>query len=458
MIGADVEVPCVDGRARRYVNLDYAASTPAMAGVWDVVGDFLPWYSSVHRGSGYKSQRATAAYEGARGAVAEFVGARDSTVVLVRNTTEAINVLAAALPTGTRVLSTSVEHHANMLPWRRHEVALLPVAGSAWELVERCEHALRVARPRIDVVAVTGASNVTGEVWPLAELAAVAHHYGAELFVDAAQLAPHRAIDMAGAGIDYLALSGHKLYAPFGAGALVARGRALEQGEPLLRGGGAIELVTLDEVVWADAPERHEAGSPNVVGAVALGAACRILCELGMDRVAAHERGLSARLAAGLATVPGLQPLALWNDPAVDRVGLATFNLEGYRHPLLAAILSAEHAIGVRHGCFCAHPLLAHLLGVPADELDRLGAEMRAGGRPALPGAVRASFGLGTAAEDIDRLVDALGQIARSGPRWGYLHDGAHDEYRPAPEVRALPRTARYEPAAASASARPLRS
>src|SRR5215218_1821523 len=143
MIGADVEVPCVDGRARRYVNLDYAASTPAMAGVWDVVGDFLPWYSSVHRGSGYKSQLATAAYEGARGAVAEFVGARDGTVVLVRNTTEAINVLAAALPTATRVLSTSVEHHANMLPWRRHDVALLPVAGSAWELVERCEHALR---------------------------------------------------------------------------------------------------------------------------------------------------------------------------------------------------------------------------------------------------------------------------------------------------------------------------
>ena len=458
MIGADVEVPCVDGRARRYVNLDYAASTPAMAGVLAAVQDFLPWYSSVHRGSGYKSQLATAAYEAARGAVAEFVGARDATVVLVRNTTEAVNVLAAALPAGTRVLSTSVEHHANMLPWRRHELAVLPVPGDASELVERCEHALRVARPRIDLVAVTGASNVTGEVWPLAELAAVAHHYGAELFVDAAQLAPHRAIDMAAAGIDYLALSGHKLYAPFGAGALVARGRALERGQPLLRGGGAIEIVTLDDVIWADAPERHEAGSPNVVGAVALGAACRILGEVGLDRVAARERALSARLAAGLARVPGLQPLALWSDPAVDRVGLVTFNLEGYRHPLLAAILSAEHAIGVRHGCFCAHPLLAHLLRVPPGELERLAAEVRAGGRPALPGAVRASFGLGTTAQDVDRLVDALAEIASTGPRWGYLHDSAHDEYRPAPEVRALPRTPRYEPAAASAPARPLRS
>jgi selenocysteine lyase/cysteine desulfurase len=458
MIGADVEVPCLDGRARRYVNLDYAASTPAMAGVWAAVEDFMPWYSSVHRGSGYKSRLATVAYEGARGAVAEFVGARDGTVVLVRNTTEAVNVLATALPAGIRVLSTAVEHHANMLPWRRHDVSVLPVPGSAWELVERCEHALRVAQPRMDLVAVTGASNVTGEVWPLAELAAVAHHYGAELFVDAAQLAPHRAIDMAATGIDYLALSGHKLYAPFGSGALVACGRALERGEPLLRGGGAIELVTLDDVVWADAPERYEAGSPNVVGAVALGAACRILGQLGMDRVAAHERALSARLAAGLARVPGLRPLALWDDPSVDRVGLVSFDLDGYRHPLLAAILSAEHAIGVRHGCFCAHPLMTHLLGVADANLERLRAEVRAGARVQLPGAVRASFGLGTTAEDVDRLVDALAEIARTGPRWGYVHDGPHDEYRPAADVRALPRTPRYEPAAASASARPLRS
>ena len=208
----------------------------------------------------------------------------------------------------------------------------------------------------------------------------------------------------------------------------------------------------------ATAPERYEAGSPNVVGAVALGAACRILGQVGMRRVEAHERGLSARLAAGLARVPGLRPLALWSDPTIDRVGLATFELEGYRHPLLAAILSAEHAIGVRHGCFCAHPLLAHLLAVPADELEALRTELRSGRRPAMPGAVRASFGLGTTAQDIDRLVDALAGIAQSGPRWGYVRDGAHDEYRPAPDVRALPRTASYAPAAANASARPLRS
>ena len=436
LLGSDLEVPCVDGRRRRYVNLDNAASTPVMADVWASVEAFVPWYSSVHRGSGAKSRVSTAAFEDARAAVAGFVGARaGDQVVFVRNTTEAINVLAAALPEGTRVLSTAAEHHANMLPWRRHDVRLLPFASSAQELLEACEGALREAR--FDLVAVTGASNVTGEIWPVAELAAIAHRHGAELFVDAAQLAPHRPIDMAGSGIDHLALSGHKLYAPFGAGALVAGSARLDVGAPLLRGGGAVKLVTADDVIWEDAPERYEAGSPDVVGVVALAAACRRLRELGMETVAAHERVLAGRLWRGLRTVGGLRTLRLW--PAAECVGVATFTLEGYPHPLLASILSAEHAIGVRHGCFCAHPLMARLLGVPDAEAARLGAELRAGRRPPLPGAVRASIGLGTTPGDIDRLIGALQELAAAGPRWRYRHVPERDEYEPvgrAPETR----------------------
>jgi selenocysteine lyase/cysteine desulfurase len=428
MLGTETEVACAGGRMLRYTNLDYAASTPVMADVWDAVQAFVPWYSSVHRGSGFKSQVATAEYEGARDAVARFVGARPGDeVVFVRNTTEAINVLAASLPAGTRVLSTLVEHHANMLPWRRHDVRLLPFTATADELVDATERALLAGR--VDLVAVTGASNVTGEIWPVDELAALAHRHGAELFVDAAQLAPHRAIDMARSGIDLLAFSGHKLYAPFGAGALVGRVR---EGEPLLAGGGAIELVTVDDVIWAAAPDRYEAGSPNVIGVVALAAACRALMELGMDVVEAHERSLAVRLWTALAGVPGLETLTLWPRGTVDRVGVAAFNVAGYRDPLLAAILSAEHAIGVRHGCFCAHPLMTHLLGVPDIESRRLHAELRAGRRPLLPGAVRASLGLGVTAEDVDRLIAALHEIARHGPRCEYVHVAEHDEYRPA--------------------------
>ena len=320
LLGADLEVPCVDGRWRRYVNLDYAASTPVMADVWAAVEAFIPWYSSVHRGTGAKSQVSTAAFEDAREDVARFVGARaDDRVVFVRNTTEAINVMAAAMPAGTRVLSSPVEHHANMLPWRRHDVRLLPFTASADALLDACERRLRAER--FDLLAVTGASNVTGEIWPVAQLAALAHDHGAELFVDAAQLAPHRAIDMAASGIDHLALSGHKLYAPFGAGALVAAGRRLDSEPPLLRGGGAVKLVTLDDVVWEDAPERHEAGSPDVVGVVALAAACRRLRELGMETVAEHERALAARLWDGLREISGLQMLRLWPTRRAGRRG-----------------------------------------------------------------------------------------------------------------------------------------
>lgn len=410
LVGADTEVPCADGRARRYVNLDNAASTAAMTEVWEAVAAFMPWSSSVHRGTGAKSQVATRAYEDARDDVRAFVGGRPGdAVVLVRNTTEALNVLAAALPPGTRVVSTPVEHHSNLLPWRRHDVELIPFPRSADDLLDSLERALPA-----DLVAVTGASNVTGEVWPLAEMAALAHRHGARLVVDAAQLAPHRPIDMAACGIDFLAFSGHKLYAPFGAGALVGD---LPAGEPLIRGGGAVDLVTLDDVRWLDAPERYEAGSPNVVGAVALGAACRRLRALGMQRVAAHERTLAAALASALEHVPGLRTYTLWPDG--DRVGVVTFTLAGYRHPELAAILSAEHAIGVRHGCFCAHPLIAHLLGAPLVEPH---------GRRL--GAVRASLGLGSTQHDLDRLVGALEEIAHEGPRGRYVHDAEHDEYR----------------------------
>jgi selenocysteine lyase/cysteine desulfurase len=408
LLGSDVEVPCADGHLRRYVNLDYAASTPVMAAVWDVVEAFVPWYSSVHRGTGAKSQVSTAAYEHARDVVAHFAGAPEASVVFVRNTTEAVNVLATALPPGTRVLSTPVEHHANMLPWRRHELQLLPFTTSADELLTVTARALREAPA--DLLAVTGASNVTGEVWPLKELASLAHAHGAQLFVDAAQLAPHRALRMAETGIDHLAISGHKLYAPFGAGALVSQSPL--GGEPLLHGGGAIKLVTLDDVIWADAPDRFEAGSPNVIGAVALAAACEALETIGMDALADREKALAKHLDNGLGTVPGLKQLTLWPGHE-ERVGVASFTLAGHKAKALAARLSADYAIGVRHGCFCAHPLITRLLQISEAESRRLQAALRAGLEPELPGAVRASLGLGTTVADIDALIGALDEISR---------------------------------------------
>lgn len=430
VVGQDVEVPCADGQSRRYVHLDNTASTPALTEVVREVEEFLPWYSSVHRGTGAKSRRSTEVFESTRDTVAAFVGARPSDqVVLVRNTTEAINVLSGALPAGTRVLGTPVEHHANLLPWRRHDFEMLPFPASADELCASCDQALREAERPFDLVAVTAASNVTGEVWPLARLAQIAHRHGARLFVDAAQLAAHRAIHMAADGIDLLAFSGHKIYAPFGAGALVGDLGALSHSAPFMRGGGAVLMVTADEVIWEVGPERHEAGSPNVVGAVALAAACRALSAVGMDEIARHERVLAAQMRAGLEQTPGLELFGLWPGGDIDRVGVTTFQLAGYRHPLLAAILSAEHAIGVRNGCFCAHLLMARLLNLTTEELQALGAQFHAGEQPAIPGAVRASIGLGTTSGDVDRLVQALGDLADHGPRATYHYEPDHDEY-----------------------------
>ena len=441
LVGADIEVPLLSGELRRYVNLDYAASTAPMTNVAEAVAAMLPWYSSVHRGAGFKSQVATAAYEGARAAVHDFFHARSSDVVLfVRNTTDAVNLLSAALPDGTEVVAFEIEHHANMLPWRRAglRVTYLPAPASPAHALEALEHALRRPSQSPRLVAVTGASNVTGEVWPVREAAELAHRHGARLLLDAAQLAAHYPIDMEAMGVDYLAVSAHKMYAPFGVGALIGGPDWLAAGAPYLRGGGAVDFVTLDSVLWSELPERQEAGSPNVIGAVAMGEACRTLARYGMDRIAGEELALAAYARRRLTKLSGVELYALW-DSDVPRLGIASFNVQGYWHSQVAAILSAEHGIGVRHGCFCAHPLVLHLLDITDDEASRIRHEIAAGHKGRVPGAVRVSVGLGTTRDDIDLLCDALGTLIADGPAARYRMDPASGEYVPDPETRRWP-------------------
>lgn len=438
-LGDDVRVPCLDGTERQYVNLDSAASTPALGVVAEAVNELLPWYSSVHRGAGAKSQVSTAAFEGARDSVRDFLAAADDQVVVfVENTTHAANLLSWMFPQGSRVLSSPIEHHANMLPWRRHHVELLPFTSSPDELLSAVGSALS-RDPEIDLVAVTGASNVTGEVWPIADLATLAHEGGAEIFVDAAQLAPHRAINLKRLGVDHLAISGHKLYAPFGAGALVARTERLMRGEPWVVGGGAVKFVTVDDTVWAGLPERHEAGSPNTLGIVALGVACDALSEIGMDSIAASEKGLTDRLRNGIADIPGLRLLKLWPETVIDRVGVATFVSESFSDRLLAQILAAEYAIGVRSGRFCSHPLVTSLLNMREEEAAAIRRDVLAGDEKRMPGAVRASIGLASRPADVDRLLDALSVVTECGPAFEYSYDPGADEYRPTVDHRKWP-------------------
>lgn len=414
VVGGDLEVPIVGGGQVRYSNLDHAASTPALVEVWRAVEAFMPWYSSVHRGAGFKSQVATAAYEAARVPVRAFLHARpDDAVVFTRNTTDAVNLLARSLPSGTAVITTAAEHHANLLPWRRYaNVVQLPVPASLEEALQRMSGALRALRPRAPaLVAVTGASNVTGEIWPIRQMAALAHEQGARIFVDAAQLAPHRPIDLSALDLDWVAISGHKLYAPFGVGALVGRKDWLGSAEPYLLGGGAVDEVTEHGASWAGLPERHEGGSPNVVGAVALAAACSALQSIGMANVARRDRALSDQLQCTLDNVPGVVVYRAWRD-ATDRVAVRAFDVQGHSPTEVAAVLSAEHGIGVRSGSFCAHPLLTDLA-----KSVRKGAN---GCGKRVPGAVRASLGLGSRRDDLERLEAALREIVGTGPRWRY--------------------------------------
>jgi selenocysteine lyase/cysteine desulfurase len=419
VVGADLTVPLVTGGSVRYVNLDNAASTPCLRAVEEAIRRLLPWYSSVQRGAGFASTVTTEVLAASRDAVARFVNARpDDTVVLTRNTTDSLNLLAAALPDDTTVVTFASEHHANLLPWRTGRHVHLLVPRSPDEALTSAETAFRSVHSRHRLLAVTGASNVTGEIWPIAELSALAHRHGARIVVDAAQLAPHRSIDMTSIGADYLALSGHKLYAPFGGGALVGRADWLEEARPYLAGGGAVRRVTLSDVEWTDGAARHEAGTPNVIGAAAMGAACRYLTRIGMARVAWHEKELLEIAAEGIARIPGVRILSMWG-PASPRLGIVSFTVKTWDSGALAAALSAEYGIGVRAGAFCAHPLVAALVG--------------AGERQS---AVRVSFGIGTSGADIDRLLAALAELCTRGPEWRYRVDNGRHVPDPDPRPR----------------------
>jgi len=438
VVGSELSLPLVDGRCVTGVDFDRAATTPCLVVVEEAVRSFLPWYGSVHRGAGCKSSVTTDVFEGARQQVAGFLGARDDdTVAFVRNTTEAANLLAHVVEGAVDVVVFEIEHHANLLPWRRSGAEVLDLPPTRAELLDKIEERARVKRSRPWLLALTAVSNVTGELLPIADAAEIVHRGGGRIFVDAAQLAAHKRIDMAASGIDYLAMSGHKLYAPFGSGVLVGRRDWLERSEPLLHGGGAVILVTSEGVSWKPAPDRLEAGTPNVLGAVALAAACRALSGVGMDVVEELESILSAELDAALELVPTLSRLTMWGLDG-PHVGVACFEVASVEHGLVAAVLGAEHGIAVRHGCFCAHLLVRDLLHVSRRDATDAAHRVEIGDAVRLPGAVRASIGVGTSLEDIARLSKALIEIVQEGPRWTYCST-ADGEMRPDPDPRVLP-------------------
>lgn len=440
VVGGLVEVPLLDGRTVHPINLDNAASTPALRPIQEKVNELLEWYSSVHRGTGFKSQLCTRLYEEAREVVGKFVGARPGQhiTIFVKHTTEGINKLSKRLKfkPGDVVITSEIEHHANDLPWRQvAQVAYIRSLDDGSLDENHLRELLKKYAGRVRLIAVTGGSNVTGTLPNIHRIAELAHAAGAQISVDGAQLAPHRKIDLGDlndpAHIDYVIFSGHKMYAPFGGGAIVGRADTFAEGAPDVVGGGTVASVTAESVEWTNGPDRDEAGSPNIIGAFALAAAVKVLENIGLDTVAEHEAHLTAHALRRLKEeVPNIC-IHGDEDPnnAHNRLGVVAFGLNGVDHRLIAAVLSYEYGIAVRAGSFCAQPYVRRLLDIEcnaevscdADDADQ---PVKANGL------VRISFGIYNTIADVDAVVDALVTIAKGEYKGSYSAD-PHGGFRP---------------------------
>jgi selenocysteine lyase/cysteine desulfurase len=445
IVGYDRHVPTLGNRTKRYINLDNAASTPTLKPVLDAINEFMPWYSSIHRGTGFKSQLSTHIFEQTRDIILKHchVVDGDHVVIYGKNTTELINKVAARLQTepDELVLTTMMEHHSNDLPWRKNQnVEFIKTDEHGLLDLNDLEARLKAHKGKVRLVSTTGASNVTGLLNPIHQIARLAHAHGAQVLVDAAQLAPHRAIDMRPQNdpehIDFLVMSAHKFYAPYGQGALIADKEAFVPGEPDHVGGGTIEIVDLNYIHWAMPPEKEEAGTPNVVGALAMAKALLVMDEIGMDNIARHEMDLTTYALKRLKEVPGLKIYGPDENYNIEnRLGVISMNLGDLHHAYVAAILNYEYAIAVRNGCFCAHPYLKKLLGVTPEENKILEEQILRGDRSHIPGAIRMSFGMYNNEEEVDAFVEALKNIQQGkiqaeyelNPKTGEFHPKGFD-------------------------------
>jgi len=354
--GNNVEVLTETNKSVRYVNMDNAASTPAFKRILPEISEFLQWYANIHRGVGYKSRYSTEQYEKCREEVAGFIGLdnKSNTVIFLKNTTEAINKLANCLDFSKQdiVISTFMEHHSNDLPWRkRANVVYANVHSDGTLDYDHLTQLFEQHSGNVRLLTVTGASNVTGVLNDLAFLAEIAHRHGAEIMIDAAQLVSHRKINMLRDDhphhIDYIAFSGHKMYAPFGIGVLAGKKAAFETNEPDYVGGGTVSMVSHSDIQWAEVPAKEEAGTPNIIGAVALCSAIKQLEELGMEQIEKYERNLVNYFLTQVSLIPEIKLYG----PGLNkqRVGVFSFTVDGIDHALLATRLSYERAIGIRN-------------------------------------------------------------------------------------------------------------
>jgi selenocysteine lyase/cysteine desulfurase len=428
LASAGLVVPTLDGRYRVENNGDHAASASALVAVEDFVRTFNTSACGIKRGPGPSSREATAHYAHARKVAGRFLDIEegDTAIVFTNNATGGVNTIAHTLNERAKaehrrahVIVTGAEHNAMIVPFKvadHIDLTILPVPETHEQLLAMIDEEL--TRRPAELVGVTGASNVTGEMPDLAAIAAVTEDkHGTPLLGDLAQYAAHHSVSMRKLRTKFAVLSGHKFGAPYGVGVLACPRSFLEGVRPLITGGGIVDFVYADgEIVWAtDVEALNEPGSPPIVGALATAVAMATLRRADMDRIAARETGL-LNLAYGLLDgelpVPGIKIYRMW-DRDHPKVGVLTFNIDGFPWGLVSAVLAGHFAIANRGGCFCAHILVAHLLDFSPEEAKRIGQAYTAGGD--LSGAVRFSFGLDVTAEKLTHLDGALREIVQRG-------------------------------------------
>ncbi len=438
IVGVNKRIRLTAGRVVRGVRLNSAATTPPFTITIRALQECMEEYGALHRGAGPFATRTYERVQESIATIRKFVGADDTHAVLfTENTSKAINLFARLLALTRRdvVMTSAIEHTSNNLPWRNNCAADIVEAeayddGALDE--EDLEAKAKHNSKRLKLIAVTGASNQTGYIPDFQKLARIADEHGALLFVDAAQLAPHRPINMRVMGIDALAFSAHKVYAPFNLGVLVLPKKLLERA-PVDSGGGSIDMISDDgTILWASPEERHQTGTWNVAGIVTLAESCRAILETGWEKIIEHERGLARYVCEELPLVSGLTMYVTAEKYLEEnRIGTFPFTLKGYHHALLAAILEHEHGIETRAGTICNHRLVRRWFHVDDVEQRQIEKEIRKGNRLASYGIVRVSLGIHNTKKDIDRLVRALTAIGKEGPQLRYQRVPQQETFEP---------------------------
>lgn len=414
-VGLDKKVN-INGKGRIVpINFDNAATTPPFKRVVKRVLETTEYYGSIARGDGQKSQYCSDLYEECRRYILKYFNAPEEiyTAIFVGNTTDGLNKLSNILINNKEdiVITTRMEHHSNDLPWRNKcDLKYVEVNEDGRININEIEELIERYKEKVKYITITGASNVTGYINDIRKISGLIHKYGGKIIVDGAQLVPHKKIYMykkdSLENIDFLVFSGHKIYAPFGSGAIIGLREDFNNNLPDTKGGGTVEYVIDNNQLWLNTPEKNEAGTPNLFGAVAIMEAMKEIEKIGFERIEKNEKELLQYLINGLKELNRVK-LYADNDCIDDRLGILVFTIDSMKYYEVGEKLSEIKAIGVRQGGFCSHPYTRRVLGIPNNQLQEYI------NKNGIPGLVRVSLGIYNSKKEANIFLETVELLCR---------------------------------------------